>query len=227
MIAEFDDSRPLSASPEGMGREERIVWQGAPDWRSLALRSLRMREVAAYFLLIMAWRFGAEIAAGNGLVAALSSGGWPLALGLPVLGFLGLYARLVARSTLYTVTTERLVLRIGVALPMTVTVPLALVQSLNLRLNPDRTGDITIAVLPEQRLSYVVLWPHARPWRIGRPEAALRAVPNAEAVSIAISRVLARQAGQVEPAALAGQSAPASGARDTSHTTGSLASAAG
>ncbi len=227
MIAEFDDSRPFSASPEGMGREERIVWQGAPDWRSLALRSLRMREVAAYFLLIMAWRFGTEIATGNGLEAAFSSAGWPFALGLPVLGFLALYARLVARSTLYTVTTERLVMRIGVALPMTVTVPLSLVQSMDLRLNPDRTGDITISVLPEQRLSYIVLWPHARPWRIGRPEASLRAVPDAQAISTAISRALARQAGQAEPAAPAGQSAPAARAPESTQTSGSLASAAG
>lgn len=224
MIAEFDDSRPIGDAPADLSAGERVLWQGAPDWWSFALRGLRVREVSAYFLAIMAWRFGSELAAGAGASAGAISAGWALALGLPVIGFLLLYARLVGRCTRYTVTTRRVVLRIGVTLPMTVTIPVGLVGSLDLRRHPDGTGDIVLAVLPDQRLSYAVLWPHVRPWRLGRPEAAMRSVADAEAVAGALARMFARQAGQAEPVvsrAAAGRRAAA----EVEH--GSLASAAG
>ena len=78
-------------------------------------------------------------------------------------------------------------------MPMTVTIPVGLVESIDLRRNADGSGDILIGVLPQQRLSYTVLWPHARPWCFSRPQAALRAVPDAEAVAETIGRMLARQ----------------------------------
>lgn len=224
MIGEFDDSRPVGDAPADLAADERVLWQGAPDWRSFALRSLRVREVSVYFMAIMAWRFGADVAAGAGAMAGATSAAWTLALGLPVVGFLLLYAHLVRRCTRYTVTTRRVVLRIGVALPMTVTIPVGLVGALDLRRHPDGTGDIVLAVLPAQRLSYVVLWPHVRPWRLGRPEAALRAVADAEAVAGSIARMLAHQAGQPDPLA-----APKTADRKaaTSIRQGPLAAAAG
>lgn len=222
-MGEFDDSRPLDAAPDGMAKDERIVWQGAPTWRGFALHALHLRAVSLYFLAILAWRFGAEVMATGSAAAGAVSAAWALALAVPVLGFLALYARLVTRSTRYTVTTRRIVLRIGVALPMTVTIPVDLVASLNLRTNADGTGDVTLDVLPDRRLSYTVLWPHARPWTFARPEAALRAIPEAEAVAGVIAGMLARQAGQTDTVA-----ASASNDRhstDTAH--GSLAAAAG
>ena len=192
-FGEFDDSRPITDAPAAMAGDERIVWQGAPDARRFALSVMKLRTVALYFTLIMAARFAADLVAGHGAQAGLTSAAWTLCLAVPVMGFLALYAKLVARSTRYTVTTERIVLRIGVALPMTVTIPVGLIETLDLRRHGDGSGDILIGVLPKQRLSYSVLWPHARPWCFSRPQAALRAVPEAEAVAETIGRMLARQ----------------------------------
>lgn len=222
-MGEFDDSRPLDAAPDGMAKDERIVWQGAPTWRGFALHALHLRAVSFYFLAILAWRFGAEFMATGSVAAGAVSAAWAFALAVPVLGFLALYARMVARSTRYTVTTRRVVLRIGVALPMTVTIPVDLIESVNLRGEADGSGDVTLGVLPDRRLSYTVLWPHARPWRFSRPEAALRSVPQAEAVAGVIASMLARQAGQAEaPAARPSSARPST---PTAH--GSLAAAAG
>ncbi|WP_420564385.1 photosynthetic complex putative assembly protein PuhB [Thalassobaculum sp.] len=193
IFGEFDDSRPVSEAPAALAGDERIVWQGAPDWRRFALSVMKIRTIALYFAVIMVARFAADLAAGQGVGAGLVSAAWTLCLALPVLGFLAIYAKLVARSTRYTVTTKRLVLRIGVALPMTVTIPVDLVETLDLRRRADGSGDILIGVLPKQRLSYSVLWPHARPWCFSRPQAALRAVHQAEAVAETIGRMLARQ----------------------------------
>ena len=198
IFGEFDDSRPVSEAPAALAGDERIVWQGAPDWRRFALSVMKIRTIALYFAVIMVARFAADLVAGQGVGAGLVSAAWTLCLALPVLGFLAIYAKLVARSTRYTVTTKRLVLRIGVALPMTVTIPVDLVETLDLRRHADGSGDILIGVLPKQRLSYSVLWPHARPWCFSRPQAALRAVPQAEAVAETIGRMLAEvTAGEV------------------------------
>lgn len=230
-MGEFDDSRPLDAAPEDMARDERIVWQGAPTWRGFALHALHVRAVSLYFLAILAWRFGAEFMATGSVAAGTVSAAWALTLAVPVLGFLALYARMVARSTRYTVTTRRVVLRIGVALPMTVTIPVDLIETVNLRAEPDGSGDVTLGVLPDRRLSYTVLWPHARPWRFSRPEAALRSVPQAEAVAGVIASMLARQAGQAEisaePVAEAPAARSASAQSSTAAARGSLAPAAG
>lgn len=205
IFGEFDDSRPVTDAPAAMAGDERIVWQGAPDWQRFAVSAMKIRTIALYFAVIMAGRFAAELVAGQGAEAGLVSAAWSLCLAVPVLAFLAIYAKLVARSTRYTVTTKRIVLRIGVAMPMTVTIPVGLVDTIDLRRNADGSGDILIGVLPKQRLSYSVLWPHARPWFFSRPQAALRAVPDAEAVAETIGRMLAHQ---TTPAAVPATTGP-------------------
>ena len=39
-----------SALPPG----ERILWQGAPDWRSLAVHAFHVRKIALYFVFMLA-----------------------------------------------------------------------------------------------------------------------------------------------------------------------------
>ena len=40
--------------PEPLPPGERIVWQGAPDWRVLALHAYHLRQLAGYFGVMMA-----------------------------------------------------------------------------------------------------------------------------------------------------------------------------
>jgi hypothetical protein len=44
------------------------------------------------------------------------------------------------------------------------------------------TGDIALALNPEDRIGWVHLWPHQRAWHVTRPQPTLRCVPNSQQV---------------------------------------------
>ena len=113
-----------------------------------------------------------------------------LAMGLPylILGLLGLsiiygLAWVQARATTYTLTTARVVLRIGAALPVTFNLPFAQVGAASLDLRRDGTGTIALETLGETRISVLVAWPHLRPGHWEKTQPALRSVPDAGRVA--------------------------------------------
>jgi hypothetical protein len=56
---------------------------------------------------------------------------------------------------------------------------------------------------PGAKLSYLVLWPHVRPWHMGRVEPALRAIPEAAQVARVLAEAAETRVAQpvVEPVA--------------------------
>ena len=40
--------------PSALPKGERVVWQGAPDWKRLAIHAFHVRKVALYFALMLA-----------------------------------------------------------------------------------------------------------------------------------------------------------------------------
>jgi hypothetical protein len=99
--------------------------------------------------------------------------------------------RLVERTTLYTITNRRVVMRFGVALPMTINIPFNLIDEAALKLNRNGSGDIALALSASQKISYLLLWPHARPWRMRRPMPALRAISDPAGVAELFGHALA------------------------------------
>ena len=195
MSAEIE---PIRGLPEPLPPGERILWQGSPDWRALAVRALHVRKVAAYFgLLAAASVAGSVVIDGKALPAALGSAAGLALPALAALGLLGLYAFLAAGATVYTITDRRVVMRFGVALPLTVNIPFKIVGSAGLKLDRDGTGDIPLALTGRGKIAYLALWPHARPWRVSRPEPMLRAVPDAARVGRLLAGALAAAAGRV------------------------------
>ncbi len=61
---------------------------------------------------------------------------------------------------------------------------------------PNGAGDIALSLLSGQRIAYLVLWPHARPWKFKRCEPSLRAIPDAAVVAQILGRALAASASQ-------------------------------
>ena len=203
---------PVRGLPEHLPPGERILWQGSPAWRTVAVRALHARKVVAYFALLAAWGFAASLLAdGAPPRAALLAVAGVIPLTLGALALLGLYAWLVGRTSIYTITNRRVVMSFGVALPMTVNVPFRIVASAGLRTDPDGAGDIPLALNGRDKLAYLALWPHARPWRVSRPEPMLRAVPEAAKVAGILGGALAAAAGQTAPA-MVGQPAETAGA---------------
>lgn len=172
----------LPGLPERPPQDELILWQGRPDTWALARDAFRIRWLAVYFALIVLWRAGAAFADG-GLLLALAKGLPYLGLGLLGLGVVYFLAWAQARATIYTLTTARVVLRIGAALPVTFNLPFVQIGAANLDLRKDGTGTIAFDTLGETRIAALVAWPHIRPGLWAKTQPALRSIPDAARVS--------------------------------------------
>lgn len=188
------DGEPLPGLPAPLPPGERILWQGRPQWRGLALRAMHLRGLALYFAALAVWRAAVLTAEGAGAAELAIGIGWMLLLGAVPIGLLAAYAWASARATIYTITTRRVVVRTGVALPMTVNIPFAVIAGAALARAPDGTGDIALEIARPHRVSWMALWPHTRSWRIARPEPALRALREPETVARLLARALAAAA---------------------------------
>ena len=183
--------------PEPLPPGERLLWQGAPDARVLAFEALHLRKFALYFAVLLAWRGLDALQAGAGLVGALWSAAGVLPLALLALALLAGFAWLVQRTTVYTVTDRRVVMRIGVVLSVTFNLPYSKIESASLRLGSDGHGDIALALAAgRDRIAWLHLWPHARAWQLRQPQPLLRALPDARAVAQTIADALAASAAQ-------------------------------
>jgi hypothetical protein len=191
---------PIRGLPEVPPEGERILWQGAPEWRGLAWRAFHIREVAFYFALLIALQPALALLRGTSLAATVPAMLWTGLAAAAALGILAVLAYASARSTVYTITSRRVVMRIGVALPVTINLPFAVIADAGLKPHRDGGGDLALGIMPGERVSWAVLWPHVRPWRLARPQPMLRAIPDAAAVAEILGRALAAHAGMSAPA---------------------------
>lgn len=181
--------------PEPLPAGERILWQGAPDWRSLYRTAFHARGLAMYFGALLLLRGSFALADGAGLAGAALSMLWLLPLALAGLGVVALLSWLTARATWYTITSRRVVMRMGIALEITFNFPYRVIESAGLRLHADGTGDLPLTLGPGDRIAYLHLWPHARPWHFKNPKPMLRAIPQAELVADTLAQAIASGTG--------------------------------
>lgn len=184
------DPEPIRGLPALPPAGEKILWQGAPEWRSLAIHAFHVRKVAVYFGVLGIASLGFTLGQDKPFGEALASLAWLLVLAVAAICLLTLFAWLTARTTVYTLTSRRLAIRYGIALPMTVNIPYNTVGTAALATYSGGTGDIPIALSTGDRIAYLVLWPHARPWKLARPQPMLRSVPDAARVATILGRAL-------------------------------------
>jgi Bacterial PH domain len=191
-------SQRATATPRGLPAPlppgERLLWQGAPRWGALARRAFHVRKLAIYCGVLLAWRVVADVSDGQPPAAIALGALWLAPFVLGAVGIPAVLAWLFSRTTVYTITSRRVVLRSGVALPMTLNIPFRLIESAALRTFRDGTGDIPLALAGPDRIGYLHLWPSVRPWRVARTEPMLRAVPDAARVAEILARALAAAA---------------------------------
>ena len=192
---------PEPGLPEALPANERLLWQGRPDWRVLARRGFHFNKFALYFLVLIGWRLVATLADGGTIGMALASTLWTVPLAMVALGFIAGLAWLVGRTTIYTLTDRRLVLRVGVVLNVTFNLPLRCIETDRLQQHAGGAGDISVLLTPENRIGYLHLWPHVRPWHFTRTEPTLRALPQALGVASLLADALARSTEGVATAA--------------------------
>lgn len=181
---------------------ERVLWQGRPRARSLAIRVFHLRPVLAWFGLLFAAGVVMRARAGQSWLDALSGGSRLLVpCTIAVLLLVGL-AWLYSRTTRYTVTSRRVLIQFGAVLPMTLTIPFAQIGSAGLKTWRDGTGDLPLSVFTDKRLAFLLLWPHVRPWRLTHVEPMLRCVPDAQKVAGILANALSAASSPApEPAA--------------------------
>lgn len=173
---------PVRGLPEALPEDEHILWQGSPDpWR-LAVEALSLKWVAFYFAVLTIWRVGVS----STLVPVSEAWmhGVPFVL-TGIVACLVLYglATIQARSAVYTLTNKRVGMRIGAALTMTLNLPYTQIGTAQLDARKGGTGTLTFELIGQTRFSYLMTWPHVRPWAMTRTQPALRCIPDAQTVA--------------------------------------------
>ncbi|MEQ9040625.1 MAG: photosynthetic complex putative assembly protein PuhB [Silicimonas sp.] len=173
---------PVKGLPETLPPGEVILWQGRPLVLPLAREALSLNWVLAYFAILIIWRIGASTAVmpfGPAVMTALPF----VVLAALASAIILAIAWVQARATVYTITSERVAMRIGAALTLTLNLPFPKIGAADLDLRKSGTGTIALRTMGPVKLSYMILWPHVRPWYMKQTQPALRCIPDAARVA--------------------------------------------
>jgi hypothetical protein len=154
-----------------------VLWEGAPAPQAIARHLLLVRPLTVYFAAMIAWWMLA-----NREQIPTTAFWTPVSMQLLLVGavlggFLWL-ARWIAGSTTYAITDRRIVMRLGVIFPLTVNIPLSYIMGAQVKRFGDGTGQIALQLDPKEKLAWIVLFPHVRPWRFTNPQPLLRGLSD-------------------------------------------------
>jgi hypothetical protein len=188
------DFEPIRGLPGQLPEGEVILWQGEPKWTLMACQAFHVRAVAAYFAAMLAWRALTAIRGGTPPLLALKAVLLVAPIALVAVGLLTLLAWLNSRTTVYTLTNRRVVMRFGVAFPKAINFPLPLIDSAAVRAHGKRAGDLALTLKPPNKIAFLQLWPHTRPWRLAMPQPTFRALADVQSVAALLLSAMQAQA---------------------------------
>jgi len=180
---------PQYGLPERLPSDERIVWQVSPDAWTLAKDAFHFRKLVVYFAVLCIAKVIPEVTDGAGLSEVLLSLKLLAPLALLGLASVWILALMTARTTVYTLTNKRLVMRLGVVLTVTFNLPLSKITGANLRKGTDGFGGICLSLPREDHIAWIHLWPSARPWCLANPEPMIRSVANVDVLADQLAAV--------------------------------------
>lgn len=207
---------PEYGLPERLPVAEQIVWQGSPHWAEVFRQVFHARGLVAYFSLVAVIQILFGYDATQGLAAAMGHASWMVIPATMAIALFGAMAWLVAKTTVYTITTKRVILRIGIVLNVTFNLPFKRIASADIRLRPSGFGDIALQLVPEDKIAFMHLWPHAKPWSLQHPVPMMRCIPAAARVGELLREACKAHLGQQvrdQPLPLRGAATPSSSAR--------------
>jgi hypothetical protein len=193
--------------PEKLPAGERVLWQGSPKWKTLFRHAFHARAVGIYFGAIIVWGVLVAVHRGMGPSAVALSTVKMIGLSLVPLAMMALYSWALQRSTIYTITSRRVVMSFGLVVPMTFNLPFSRIESAGLKTYVDGSGDLPLKLMPTEKMAYFMVWPHARPWRMARAEPMLRCIPDVGTAAAVLARALSAHAAVTT--AFAASAAPA------------------
>ena len=162
--------------PEKLPLGEVILWQGSPNWISLAIEAFHVRALGIYFSIMLLLQ--ASYLTAESEVLDLSPMLLSISLILLTLSALALWAWMSAKASMYTITNKRVVIRLGIVFSLTFNLPMKQIVAANELHRKNGTTDISLLLNQEDRIAWLHLWPHVRPWKINHPEPTLRCIKN-------------------------------------------------
>jgi hypothetical protein len=169
----MDPQRTIPGIDEPLPEGEAVLWTGAPSLAVHLRHGSLPRVVGAWFLVA-----AAVVAFGAGGGAPTAHLAWVGLVAVVSLVLVAAVGWLVVRTTTYAITDRRVVMRIGIALPAVLNIPVSSLSGAGARKHRDGSGDIDLALVDSGGIGYALLWPHARPWRFRVPVPALRWLPD-------------------------------------------------
>jgi hypothetical protein len=186
---------PVHGLPEKLPAGEKILWQGSPDWKTLANEAFHVRKLIIYFAIILSLRGVFSVADGRAFGETLLSIVMLAPLALISVSLMAWMAWLTARTTMYTITNQRIVMRIGIVLSVTFNLPFKALDGVRFRQFSNGAGDLPLTIGTKDRIAYLHLWPHARPWRFKKPEPMLRSIPEVATVANILTTAIIEASG--------------------------------
>jgi hypothetical protein len=202
------EKEPIPGLPAHLPEGENILWQGAPNQASFLRSVLHIRKICFYFGLLFTWNVGTAIYDGKDVATIAMTAVLTVVMAGMVYGLAWGFARAVERTTIYTITNKRIVMRFGVALPVTFNLPFSQILSADIRALDGENGIITLSLKEHTKISWVILWPHARPWKFAKPQPALRAIGNVAGVASILANALRTAHGHAKAPMNAPKEAP-------------------
>jgi len=144
---------PIRGLPERPPEGEVILWQGQPNWLRLTVDSLNVWWVLGYFIFLFVWRFISVsdlMPIGQALLVSFPF----LALAMIVTLLLMLVGYILARTTVYTITNKRVVMRIGAALTVTLNLPFTEIENAAIASSSGNFGSIAIDTKKDAKFSF-------------------------------------------------------------------------
>jgi hypothetical protein len=198
--------------PDHLPEGEQLVWHGKPDWRRLAVSAFHVRKVAIYFAAIAGLETAYGLAQGDSFADAARNVPFLAACAILACDILAIWAWATARTTDYTLTTKRALIRSGLALPVIINLPFRQIDGASFALTGQGHGNICLKPGGGTRLAKLLLWPHSKPWNLTKPQPAFREIANAEAVATRLAFMLGgampqpeTQARRIEPGFVAAE----------------------
>ena len=169
---------------------ERLLWTGQPESRLVARHVFGRKWLIAYLVGMLAWWVARAMGPAPEFAPLFLS--LLVLCGIPVLVF-ETFAVAVARTSRYAITDKRLVLKLGVVFPMTLNIPYRLLASAAIKRFADGSGQIACPLVEGQRIPYIALWPHCRPFRLNQPVPMLIGLEHPEHVAALLQEAALRQ----------------------------------
>ena len=110
-----------------------------------------------------------------------------MSLGMVAIFLLLAISYLISSTTVYSITDKRVVMRVGIVLNLSLNIPFGKIETAAYKVYPDKSGDISLSLVPDNKIAYLHLWPHCRPLFFSSPRPRLSCLKDVEVVAFRLT----------------------------------------